>query len=402
MATRTFLHLIVNTKFGENPALFGLRRQWVTGKSGRQLDIVGRMAVWFTISALVILPGVYFWLGAHGLKGGIDFTGGSLMQVEFQQAVPSSDIEAALDKVGLTGSMVQKSTENPKLAFVRTKQVSDVQYRAVKSMLETDLGGKIQSAERVGPTISRELTSNAVKAVLLSALAIVLYLSIRFAIGGLANGFRFGTCAIVATLHDVFVMIGIFAILGHFLNWEVDSLFVTALLTVIGFSTHDTIVIFDRIRENLRHRQKGEAFDGLVNKSILQSFARSINTSFTVVLTLVALMLLGAHNIKHFVIALLIGVITGTYSSIFNASQLLVLWQRFTEKQPTQGKVLAEPASREAKARELKPITEEAGSTSSPQAGSADEEKSVEQAVKWTEPSQSAAKAKAKKKKRRF
>ena len=386
-ATRTILHLIVNAGFAQNPALYGLRRQWVTGQSGSQVDVVKRMYVWFALSAIIILPGLYFWLGAHGLKGGIDFTGGSLTQVEFKEPVrQTGPIEAILSEANLVGSSVQRSKDDPRVVFIRTSNLSDSQYAEVKDGL-TKIGGTSQDAERVGPTISKELTTNAVKAVIFSAILIVLYLSVRFAIGGLANGFRFGMCAIIATFHDVAVIVGIFAIFGYFLGWEIDSLFVTALLTVIGFSTHDTIVIFDRIRENLRHRVKGDSFDALVNKSILQSFARSINTSLTVVLTLVALLIFGAANIQHFIVALLIGVVTGTYSSIFNASQLLVLWQRLVEK-PAAGRV-AEP-----KLRELKPLVETETSN-----GVREDAEAVA-AAKRT--SSTAAKAKAKRRKKRF
>jgi preprotein translocase SecF subunit len=365
----------------------------VTGRAGRRYDIVGRMMLWFGISALVILPGLYFWLGAGTLNKGIDFTGGSLMQVEFKQSVRQSQVEEALAGIRLEGSPVQMSGK--KVAFIRTKPISETKYTDIKSAM-AKLDGEVLAAERVGPTISKELTNNAIKAVLFSALAIVLYLSGRFAIGGLAHGFRFGACAILATLHDVGVVIGVFAMLGYFLKWEIDSLFVTALLTVIGFSTHDTIVIFDRIRENLRHRAKGEAFDGLVNKSILQSFARSINTSLTVVLTLVALLIFGAENIRHFVLALLIGVITGTYSSIFNASQLLVLWQRLVEKQPLAARTAPVQPVTTARARELKPI--EAAPGESPNGGAEAEPASP------SAPESRAAKTKvkAKKRKRRF
>jgi len=275
--------------------------------------------------------------------------------------------------------------------FIRTKEVTEQQYTKIKDGL-TSLGGTVQASERVGPTISKELGTNAIKAVIFSAILIVLYLSVRFAVGGLANGFRFGMCAILATLHDVVLIIGTFAMFGYFLGWEIDSLFVTAVLTVIGFSTHDTIVIFDRIRENLRHRVKGDSFDGLVNKSILQSFARSINTSFTVVLTLLALLIFGAHNIQQFIVALLIGVVSGTYSSIFNASQLLVLWQRLVEK-PGKGFV-AEPTLRQPKVRELKPLVE----VESSDGGDGDKEVALPE--KRTPIG--AAKAKAKKRKRRF
>jgi hypothetical protein len=154
-------------------------------------------------------------------------------------------------------------------------------------------------------------------------------LATAFAIGGFVAGLRFGLSAIAALLHDVLVLIGCFAILGYFLNWEIDSLFVTATLTVVGFSVHDTIVIFDRLRENLRHRLRGESFEDLANRSILQSFARSINTSFTVILTLLAMLFLGEPSTKLLVVALLIGIISGTYSSIFNATPILVDWEMY-------------------------------------------------------------------------
>ena len=391
--TRTLLHLITSAGIAQNPVLYGLRRQWVTGKTGRQMDIVGKMGLWFGISALVILPGLYFWVFQHGLKLGIDFTGGSLVQVQFKQPVTStSAIDEVLAKAGVPDSPVQRTKDNSKMVYIRTKDLSQEQFTRLTDGLKA-LDGNMAS-ERVGPTISKELEGNAIKAVLLASLAIVLYLSVRFAIGGLANGFRFGVCAIVATLHDVILIIGVFAMLGYFFGWEIDVLFVTALLTVIGFSTHDTIVIFDRIRENLRHRVKGDAFDGLVNRSILQSFARSINTSLTVVLTLVAMFLFGARNIQHFVLALLIGVVTGTYSSIFNASQLLVLWQRMTDKQPAASKPLVDvAASRADRVRELKPVEAEAEGP--------DGDAEIEGVTKAASAAKS-SKAKAKKRKRRF
>jgi SecD/SecF fusion protein len=327
-ASRAMLYALVNTGVATHPAMFGLKRQWVIGQSGRQMDIVGKWKIWFTLSGLILVPGIFF-LCTGGLKPGIDFTGGSLMQVKFTQPVQTTQVETAMANAGLSGSTAQKSTSDPTEIFIRTKFIDPAKEQQVTAELTKSVGQfRLESLEKVGPSISKELTSNAFWAVILASLVIILYLSVRFAIGGLAQGFRFGVCAIAATLHDVFVILGIFAILGHFLHWEIDSLFVTAVLTIIGFSTHDTIVIFDRIRENLKHKTRGDSFDDLVNKSILQSFARSINTSFTVFLTLLMLLLFGAQNIHHFVAALLIGVVSGTYSSIFNASILLNLWQK--------------------------------------------------------------------------
>ena len=179
---------------------------------------------------------------------------------------------------------------------------------------ETDVGGAIGS----------QIRSRAVTAVIVAAVFILLYIS--FAFRKVAHPFRYGTCAIIALLHDVLVVMGLFSIFGRFLGVTVDSLFVTAVLTVIGFSVHDTIVIFDRIRENMA-RRIGEPFELVVNNAILQSMARSLNTSLTVLMTLTALLLFSGASIRIFVVTLLIGITSGTYSSIFNASPLLVVWE---------------------------------------------------------------------------
>jgi preprotein translocase subunit SecF len=201
-------------------------------------------------------------------------------------------------------------------------------------------GGAPRSERTVGPLIGAELIQSSAVLIIVGELFILAYLWIRF-------GFRFGTAAIVALLHDVVVVVGIFAILGFFFGLEFDALFVTALLTIIGFSVHDTIVVFDRIREN-RIRHAGEPFGAIVNHSILQTIGRSINTSLTVVVTLGALLLLGPASIRTFTLALLIGVISGTYSSIFNASQILVAWQEWDQRRKQR---------RVAGARAVKPLS---------------------------------------------
>ncbi|MBC8138148.1 MAG: hypothetical protein H8F28_19895, partial [Fibrella sp.] len=190
--------------------------------------------------------------------------------------------------------------------------------------------------------ISKELTTNALYSIGLSSLFIITYLTFRFAVGGFQNGVKFGIAAVIAMLHDVLVLAGVFAILGYFLNWKVDSLFVTAALTVIGFSVHDTIIIFDRIRENLRLRGGRVEFGELVNESINETFARSINTSMTVIITLTALLILGGAVIRPLNAALLIGIVSGTYSSIFNAAQLVVDWERIFGKKGGKASVTPE------------------------------------------------------------
>jgi preprotein translocase SecF subunit len=191
----------------------------------------------------------------------------------------------------------------------------------------------------VGPLISSELIQQAVILILFGSIGILIWIAVRF------HSVKFGTTALVALLHDVIVVVGIFAILGTIFGVQVDALFVTAMLTVIGFSVHDTIVVFDRIREN-KARHAGEPFDAIVNHSILQTFGRSINTSFTVVLTLTALLLFGGSSIHYFVLALLIGIISGTYSSIFNASPLLVVWQLWEDRRRAEQLALARASRR--------------------------------------------------------
>jgi len=177
----------------------------------------------------------------------------------------------------------------------------------------------------VGPIISSELITQTIELILLGSLGILIWVGIRF------GSIKFGATALAALLHDVIVVVGIFAILGTLFKVQIDSLFVTAMLTVIGFSVHDTIVVYDRIREN-KSRYAGEPFDQIVNHSVLQTFGRSINTSLTVIITLTALLLFAGASIHYFVLALLIGIISGTYSSIFNASPLLVVWQLWEDR----------------------------------------------------------------------
>ena len=179
--------------------------------------------------------------------------------------------------------------------------------------------------ESVGPSVGQEVTKSASIAVGAAALCIMLY--ITFAFRGVSHALRYGVSAIIAMLHDVAVVVGVEAILAHFLKWEVDSLFLTALLTVIGFSVHDTIVVFDRIRENLATYRR-LPYETVVNHSIIQTLVRSINTQLTVMLTLLSLALFGGLTIRHFVVTLLVGVFSGTYSSIFNASPILVVWEK--------------------------------------------------------------------------
>ena len=290
------------------------------------LNIIGRRYLYFRISLLIIIPGVIFLI-AFGLKPGIDFSGGSILELQFQKPPDLARIQQVLSTDGFSGSVVQSinDAQTPNAVSLRTKPMDDPQRTKVEADLQKEIGPLTQRQfQTIGPVIGAELTQRAIYAVLGASLLILLY--IWYAFRNVSTPFRFGVCALAALLHDVLVVMGVFAILGKLFQVEIDALFVTAMLTVIGFSVHDTIVVFDRIRENLS-RRTGEPFETVVNSSIVQTLARSLNTSVTVLLTLLALYLFGGVSIRLFVLALLVGIFSGTYSSIFNASCLLVVWQ---------------------------------------------------------------------------
>jgi preprotein translocase subunit SecF len=289
------------------------------------LDIVGKRYLYFAISLVVIIPGM-IGLIIWGLSLAIDFTGGSLLEVSFESGnTPSpTEVYTLYAEFNIGDPIVQTSEENT--IIVRSKHMTDQTKGLIVAEMEKRFGGDVvvKRFESVGPAMGKEVATRAAGAVGLAALGILLY--ITYAFRGVPNAFRYGVSAIIAMLHDVAVVIGIEAILGRFLGWEVDAMFLTALLTVIGFSVHDSIVVFDRIRENsITYRYL--PFETLVNHSIIQTLDRSINTQLTVMFTLLALALFGGVTIRHFVVVLLIGVFSGTYSSIFNAAPILVVWE---------------------------------------------------------------------------
>ncbi|MCL4418757.1 protein translocase subunit SecF [Patescibacteria group bacterium] len=295
------------------------------------IDIIGKKYWYFALSLIVVIPGLVALL-LFGLNLSIDFTGGSRITVSLPNRVEkqtTEKIKGLLTKENLRVSVIETSDKS---VFIRTNPMSQNQdNKFIDSLSREFKGAKQVQFETIGPTIGKETTANALKAVVFASILIILYITWSFrSVPKPASSFRFGVCAIVALIHDVLVIVGIFAILGHFFKVEVDSLFVTAILTVIGFSVHDTIVVFDRIRENLR-RESG-SFSKIVNDSILQTLDRSLNTSLTVLLVLFALLLFGGESIRWFVVALLIGITSGTYSSIFNASPILVVWHQWSEK----------------------------------------------------------------------
>jgi preprotein translocase subunit SecF len=288
------------------------------------LNIVGKRYYWFLLSLIVILPGL-FSLVTHGVRLSIDFTGGTLWELQMSQPVQPSEVTAVLAENGYEGSLVQTTQDNGVLIRMKELKEGSEAKAEIEAALKEKFGDFHElRIETVGPTLGTEIRNRAMIAVAFASIGILAY--IAYAFRNTKNPFLYGIAAILAMLHDVAIVVGVFSLLGWFLGVEIDALFVTALLTVIGFSVHDTIVVFDRIRENLA-RRAGRSFEEIVNYSVVQTLVRSLNTSLTVVFTLVALYLLGGETIKYFVLALLIGIVSGTYSSIFNASQILVVWQ---------------------------------------------------------------------------
>ena len=285
------------------------------------MNIVGRRNWYFLLSLAIILPGIISMLLA-GFRLGIDFQGGDQYNLTFKQPVQASAVQKEMDTFNVEATVQQAG---PKSVLVTTKPLSLKDETTIRADLvkkfPVDTGQS--SYAQVGPTIAKELVLGAGGLIAIASVLIVAYLSFRF-------NYKFAICAVLALLHDVFVLTGVYSIVGKVFNsplGEINTLFVTAAMTVIGFSVHDTIVIFDRIRENLRQASR-LSFEQNVNLSIIQSLARSLNTSMTVVFVLVALFLISPQSIKGFTLALLIGIVSGTYSSIFNASPLLVVWRR--------------------------------------------------------------------------
>lgn len=318
--SRTLLLLVAGTKAGQNPNSYGVNFKGLHPK----LDVTKKMKFWFGLSGAIIVPGLIF-LAIGGLKPGIEFVSGTEITAQFNKPVSVASVTKIVTDQGQKEPRVVMADANT--VFVNTRQLKPEEQKKLTDALVAQ-GATIQGTDTISSTVSTELLRNAITAVIAASVLIMLYLALRFSLPNFVEGLKFGASAIAAMLHDVLVVLGMFAIFGALLGWQIDSLFVTAMLTVIGFSVHDTIIIFDRIRENLQHKARGESFGDVTDRSIEQTFARSINTSLTVVITLVALLLFGGPTIRLFVTALLIGIVSGTYSSIFNASPLLVLWKR--------------------------------------------------------------------------
>ncbi|MED5428260.1 MAG: protein translocase subunit SecF [Chloroflexota bacterium] len=293
------------------------------------MDFVGKRFWFFIISLLVITPGIIFLILAPGLNPGIDFTGGSSMTLRFSNDsnINQEQVRDQLFALSYEEATVQNLGENS--FFVRTRELDEIAKDAlvtnITSSLDEGAENVLQGFDLVSPIVAQETVMNAFWAIIAAAIGIFIY--IWWAFRNVPSPLRYGLAAIVALIHDTIIVIGIFAILGELMNMEVNTMFLIALLTVIGYSVNDTIVVFDKIRENvLIHSNR--TFPEIVNLSISETISRSLNTSFTLLITLVALILFGGATIREFLLVLLIGVAAGTYSSVAIASQVLVSWDQ--------------------------------------------------------------------------
>ena len=300
--------------------------------------IIARKRWFFLFSLLVTIPGLFFIIatplsgGAIGLKFSVDYTGGTVWEFKLEQP---ADALVVRDVVAAAGHPeVQVTEAGSGFLIMRTKpldlqsgsesdpsQPAGAELAAIRAAIESEVGpiAEAGSLSTVGPVISQDLTQQAILLIALGSIGIVLWMTYRF------RNLRFGLAALAALLHDVIVTVGFFAVAGTLFGVEIDALFITAMLTIIGFSVHDTIVVFDRVRENLA-RYAGAPFADIVNHSIVQTLGRSFNTTATVLITLLSLLVFAGGSIRTFVLALFVGILSGTYSSIFNASPLLVWW----------------------------------------------------------------------------
>jgi len=306
-----------------------------------QIQFVQHRKYWYILSGFMValsIGALVFWQ----FNLGIDFSGGTLLEVEFLHGRPTTQsVQEKLAPLNLGYINVQPSGEN--VMLIRTRNVTEDEHQNILETFKTnyaevpppetadmqvsDVVNELRF-ESIGPIIGKELKEKSVVAIIITLILIILYIAYSFRkVSYPVASWKYGVTAIIALVHDVLIVCGIFSVLGQFAGWEVNILFITALLTTLGYSVNDTIVVFDRTRENLYH-QSNKDFETVVNDSVNQTLARSLNSSFTTMLVLIAIFVFGGDSIKQFVLALLAGVFVGTYSSIFIASPLLVDWHR--------------------------------------------------------------------------
>lgn len=353
--TKTFLRALVGTKLGEKMWLWGVPK---TAKSGTHFKFIAKTKIWFALSGTLVGIGLISLI-VFGLKLGMDFTGGTLMEFKFPNQIEQIQLKEALTEIEEelnTGTITEKTgteevalesgaesvdmknvqiiTSGENSFIVKSKYLSTETHDSIITQLKGKLGDFEETRfTTVGPVIGETMKGKAIIALGIAIIMIIIYISFAFRkVPKHVSPWRFGTCAIIALIHDILIIVGVFSILGYALGVEVDALFITALLTILGFSVHDTIVVFDRIRENLKLQERNETLADTADKALNQTLARSINTSVSTLFTLLALLIFGSPSIFYFVLALVLGIIVGTYSSIFTASPALVLWNRWVEK----------------------------------------------------------------------
>lgn len=292
-----------------------------------KFDLAGHRKLFFLLSALIIIPGI-ICMFVRGFNFGIDFTGGTIIDLKFSQPVTIAEVRTSLAKYGLDGSTIQLSGAQSDVTasedvMIRTTDLEEDQRKEVMATLKQDVGDySVQREEKVGATIGGELITNALEALVISWALIILYVAYRFE-------WKFGVAAVLALIHDILIVLSVFSLTQR----QIDSSFIAALLTIVGYSINDTIVIFDRIRENLRlHFRRNGDVNALVNTSIYQTLTRSLYTVFTVLFTTFALYFFGGETTKDFAFALLVGFGVGCYSSIFIASPLWIVFRGWAEK----------------------------------------------------------------------
>jgi len=288
------------------------------------MDILGKRFWFFLISAVVIIPGIIS-LAIFGLEPGVDFSSGTTMTLRFDAEVEQNQLRQELSGLGYDKAMIQRTGEGD--FFVRVREISTEEKQELISSLGADLNTEVTVRDyyTVSPIIATETGRNAAIAIGIAALFMLFY--IAWAFRRMPKPFRWGTCAIIALIHDVLVVMGVFSILGWVAGVQIDAMFITGMLTVVGYSVNNTVVVFDRIRENV---SKGisKDFEVTVNSSILETIARSLNTSLTTLFVILAVLLFGGITIRYFILVLLIGLISGTYSSMCIAAPLLVVWDK--------------------------------------------------------------------------
>jgi len=286
-------------------------------------DVVGKRFWLFLISGVVILICIIS-LATFGLKSGIEFSSGAIVTVSFEQEVDQDDLKQELASLGYTNALIQHTGGGDFL--IRTHELTGEDKTSLEDAL-ADKFGHLSETEfnSVSPMIAAETTRNAAIAVAVAAVGILLY--ITWAFRRMPNPLHYGTCAIIALLHDALVALGVFSILGGILGWEINLMFITGILAVIGYSVNNTVVVFDRIRENLRGGVSSD-FAVIVNNSLVETLSRSLNTSLTTLFVVLALLFFVGASIQNFAVVLLVGIIAGTFSSLCIAPQLLVVWER--------------------------------------------------------------------------